>query len=46
MNKVIACDLNLSIRTVELHRANLMDKMRVHSVAELVGLAHELEDRA
>lgn len=44
MNKVIACDLNLSTRTVELHRGNLMDKLQVHSVAELVRLAQALED--
>ncbi|GGO85770.1 DNA-binding response regulator [Marinobacterium nitratireducens] len=44
MNKVIASDLHLSTRTVELHRANLMEKLQVHSVAELVRLAQALED--
>jgi two-component system response regulator FixJ len=35
-NKVIAIDLNLSERTVEIHRANVMDKMGARSVAHLV----------
>lgn len=36
MNKVIAYDLNISIKTVELHRANLMLKMQAKNLAELV----------
>jgi FixJ family two-component response regulator len=35
-NKVIAADLELSIKTVEFHRAHVMQKMGVESVAELV----------
>lgn len=35
-NKVIAIDLNLSERTVEIHRANVMEKMGAKSVAHLV----------
>ncbi|MGB8363686.1 MAG: response regulator FixJ [Rhizomicrobium sp.] len=35
-NKMIAYHLTISPRTVELHRARVMDKMLVRSVAELV----------
>jgi two-component system, LuxR family, response regulator FixJ len=35
-NKTIAYDLNISARTVEVHRANLMTRMGAHSVADLV----------
>ncbi len=38
-NKIIAFQLNISPRTVENHRARLMVKMNVDSVAELVKLA-------
>ena len=38
-NKVIAFDLNISVRTVEVHRAHVMEKMQASSVAELVRLA-------
>src|ERR1700693_3137622 len=37
-NKVIAIDLNLSERTVEIHRAKVMEKMGAPSVAHLVKL--------
>ncbi|RZA30734.1 MAG: response regulator [Proteobacteria bacterium] len=38
-NKIIAFDLQLSTRTVEFHRANLMEKLAVRSLSEAVRLA-------
>ncbi len=38
-NKIIASELNISIKTVELHRANMMTKMQTRSVTELARLA-------
>lgn len=35
-NKVIAFELNLSHRTIEVHRSHVMEKMQAHSLAELV----------
>lgn len=37
-NKVIAAELGLSPKTVEVHRARVMEKMQVDSLAELVRL--------
>ena len=37
-NKVIADDLNISMRTVEVHRANLFEKMQVKTAVELANL--------
>jgi two-component system, LuxR family, response regulator FixJ len=45
-NKVIAMDLNLSERTVEIHRARVMEKMKVRSVAQLVKLSLLLPEHA
>jgi len=42
-NKVIAIDLGLSERTVELHRAHIMQKMEVRSLAQLVRIWLQLE---
>lgn len=38
LNKIIADKLNISMKTVEAHRAKVMEKMGVKSVAELVQL--------
>lgn len=37
-NKVIAIDLGISMKTVEVHRARVMEKLAVNSVAELTAL--------
>jgi two-component system, LuxR family, response regulator FixJ len=38
-NKSIAYDLEISARTVEIHRARVMDKMGARSLSGLVRLA-------
>lgn len=38
-NKVIAAHLKISPRTVEIHRARVMEKMQVHNLPDLVRLA-------
>lgn len=40
-SKAIAADLEISVRTVETHRANLMRKLELRSVAELTRFAIE-----
>ncbi len=42
-NKVIAIELGLSPKTIEVHRANVMFKMRVKSLPELVQIWMRLE---
>jgi FixJ family two-component response regulator len=42
MNKEIAADLGVSERTIKSHRASLMSKLRVVSLAELIHLADKL----
>jgi DNA-binding NarL/FixJ family response regulator len=35
-NKEISATLNVSVKTTETHRSNMMRKLKLHSVAELV----------
>jgi FixJ family two-component response regulator len=44
-NKVIATELTLSPKTVEAHRAAIMRKLGVHSIAELVRIVMLAEDQ-
>lgn len=44
LNKDIAKKLEISIKTVEVHRANVMEKMAVSSVADLVRVSLEAKD--
>jgi FixJ family two-component response regulator len=43
-NKVMAADLGLSQRTIEIHRARVMEKMGASSVAQLVRMMMDLHD--
>jgi len=42
-NKVIAMDRDVSQRTVEIHRARVMDKMQARSLADLVRMAIQID---
>lgn len=44
-NKVMAADLGVSQRTVEIHRARVMEKMEARSLAQLVRMMIELEGK-
>lgn len=39
LNKIIAYELNISTRTVEIHRAKAMEKMGAKNLSELINLA-------
>jgi two-component system response regulator FixJ len=45
-NKVMAYDLNISQRTIEIHRARLMEKMQAPSLAHLVRMTLNLMPQA
>jgi two-component system response regulator FixJ len=38
-NKVVAYDLGISVRTVEVHRARMLERLGVRSLAEAIRLA-------
>lgn len=42
-NKIVAYDLGVSVRTVETHRARLMSKLGIRSLADLVRLVIQTE---
>jgi len=44
LNRVIAEELDISIKTVEAHRAKIMEKLAVDSVAGLVQAAIAARD--
>ncbi|WP_166255214.1 response regulator FixJ [Marinobacter salicampi] len=44
-NKVIAIELDISQRTVEIHRSRVMHKMGTHSLAHLVRMVLSVKDR-
>lgn len=46
MNKVIAAELGISERTVEVHRGQVMKKLDVRTLAQLVRVKIELEQSA
>lgn len=43
-SKVIASDCGISVKTVEIHRARVMEKMQVNSLPELVHMIVNLEN--
>ena len=46
LNKVVAAELGVSPRTIEIHRARVMEKMEAPSLAQLVRMVMEVERHA
>jgi FixJ family two-component response regulator len=44
LNKQVADELNISMKTVEAHRARVMDKMGARTLAELVRTVMQAKD--
>jgi FixJ family two-component response regulator len=42
LNKQIALKLDIAEKTIKIHRGRIMEKLRVHSVADLVRLAEKV----
>ena len=41
-SKEIACDLSISIHTINRHRQNILQKLHVNNSAQAFSIAHEL----
>jgi FixJ family two-component response regulator len=44
LNKTIADELSVSTRTVEIHRAHLMEKMQASSLSVLLGMSNRIKE--